>query len=139
MDKASHWSIVERQIADSVDSVMPHGGGTTISEERLRAILKRIAQVAFGQGEIYALLSLMTAQDVADVLGISPRRVRARARVLHERFAIGWQVPGTNAWLFRPEEIESLRPGPSGRPKKNTSTPVANNEDKNSFGSRPIK
>ena len=117
MDKSSHWSIVEQQIEDAITAVMPYGGGGTITEARFRSVVKRVAQTAFQQGEIYALLSLMTVQDVANALGISPRRVRAIAKIAHERWAIGWQIPGTNTWLFRPEEIESLRPGPPGRPK----------------------
>lgn len=61
---------------------------------------------------------LLTTREVAKLLGISVRRVQALARERHARLGIGWQVPGTRTWLFRPEEVELLRPGPPGRPKR---------------------
>lgn len=89
-----------------------------MSETRLRTALSQAAQVAFSAGESYALLSLMTVDEVAEQLGVSVRRVRAIAKIKHEQFGIGYQVPKTSQWLFRPSEIESLRPGKSGRPRK---------------------
>lgn len=118
MDRQSHWSIVEQQIDSAVSAAMPYGGGATITEHRLRHHLNQVAKTAFQEGQSYALLSLLTVDDVAEQLNISPRRVRAIAKIAHERWAIGYQVPGTNTWLFRPEELDSLRPGPPGRPRK---------------------
>ena len=89
-----------------------------MSETRLRTALSQVAQVAFSAGESYALTSLLTADDVAAQFNVSVRRVRAIAKIKHEQFGIGWQVTGTSQWLFRPSEIESLRPGKSGRPRK---------------------
>jgi hypothetical protein len=89
-----------------------------MSETRLRTALSQVAQVAFSAGESYALLSLMTVDEVAAQLGVSVRRVRAIAKIKHEQFGIGYQVPNTSQWLFRPSEVESLRPGKSGRPRK---------------------
>lgn len=89
-----------------------------MSEIRLRTALSQVAQVAFSAGESYALTSLMTVDEVAEQLGVSVRRVRAIAKIKHEQFGIGYQVPHTSQWLFRPSEIESLRPGKSGRPRK---------------------
>ena len=57
-----------------------------------------------------ALMTLRTADELADELGVSPRRMRAIIRNRHERFGVGWQVPGTNQWLVRPSEVENLRP-----------------------------
>lgn len=118
MDRDSHWQIVTEQIDKSIAAVMPHGGGGTVTETRLRHILTIVAERAFQQGESYALLSLLTVQDVAEMLGVSVRRVQALARTRHDRFGIGMQVG--KSWLFRPEEVEHLRPGPrsGGRPRK---------------------
>jgi hypothetical protein len=57
---------------------------------------------------------LLTAADVAAILGVSDRRVRALAK----RRNIGWQVPNTRIWLFRPYEVELLKPGKPGRPPR---------------------
>lgn len=47
---------------------------------------------------------ILTARDVAACLGISPRRVRALAASR----GVGRRITG--AWLFRPEDVERLRP-----------------------------
>lgn len=117
MDRETAYSTVTREIDQALASMFPHGSGTT-TQHRVQHHLEHVAQVAFTTGANYALTSLLTVEDVADQLHITPRRVRAIARVQHQRAAIGWQVPGTNQWLFRPEEIEHLRPGPVGRPPK---------------------
>ena len=67
-------------------------------------VLDEITRLAFDRDQ------LLTVEDVAEMFGITPRRVRAIARNRHARFGIGWQVPGTNNWLFRPGEVELLRP-----------------------------
>ncbi len=110
MDKTSHYSIVEQAIARALGVMFPDGAGTT-TQHRVSYHLEQIAQIAFRQGESYALMSLLTVEDVAERFGITPRRVRAIARNRQTRFGnLGWQVPGTNQWLFRPEELEQLRP-----------------------------
>lgn len=116
MNEQSTRSLYEQRINTLIASLLPNGAGT-ISETRLRTALSQTAQVAFSAGESYALMSLMTVDDVAEKLGVSVRRVRAIAKIKHEQFGIGYQVPNTAQWLFRPSEIESLRPGKTGRPR----------------------
>ena len=117
MNKQQYWSTVEQDIENYINSLLPHGVGM-LSDNRLGHVLNQVAQKAFRQGENYALMSLLTVDDVAEMLEISPRRVRAIAKNRHERFGIGWQVPGTNQWLFRPEEIEQLQPDEKYRKKE---------------------
>jgi hypothetical protein len=124
MNEQSARSLYEQRINNLVESLLPNGAGT-LTETRLRTALSQIAQVAFSAGESYALLSLLTIDEVAEQFGVSVRRVRAIAKIKHEKFGIGYQVPGTNQWLFRPSEIESLRPGVVGRPAKKQPTPRA--------------
>jgi hypothetical protein len=116
MDENSARTIYEQEINNQVKSLLPNGAGS-MTETRFRHALDIVAHRAFTSGENYALMSLMTSDDVALQLGVSVRRIRAIAKIKHERFGIGYQVPGTSQWLFRPSEIESLRPGPVGRPK----------------------
>ncbi len=94
----------------------------TVSHERAETVIRQAVQQAAQQAEEWALVGLLTSADVAHELGVSVRRVQAHARVLNQGgFAVGWQVPGTHVWLFRQAEIESLRGGPPGRPKKGIS------------------
>ncbi|HHW13514.1 MAG TPA: hypothetical protein GXX28_01100 [Firmicutes bacterium] len=115
MDRTAHQQVINDRISGAVEALLPHGTGT-VTAHRLEKVLRDVAEVAFREGESYALLSLLTVDDVARELGVTPARVRALAKARHDRFGIGWQVPGSRTWLFRPEEIELLRPGRPGRP-----------------------
>lgn len=111
-----HWPIVEHKIEQTISDHLPYGGGP-MTDVRLRSALDVVAKTAWREAEAQVLLNLLTVEDVAEQLGISPRRVRAIAAHRHERFGIGWKVPGTRGtWLFRPEELDSLRPGLPGNP-----------------------
>ncbi len=103
MNKESHWQIVEAQITRSLEALPPGW------PHRVEHLLNTVAQAAFREGQSYALMSLLTVQDVAEQFGRSAQWVRVLARRAHDRFGIGYQVPGTHAWLFRPEELDSLR------------------------------
>lgn len=113
MDEKSARSLYEQKIDQTIGAFLPNGAGA-MTDVRLRHALDQVAQIAFSAGESYALMSLMTSDDVALQLGVSVRRIRAIAKIKH----VGYQVPGTSQWLFRPSEIETLRPGPAGRPRK---------------------
>lgn len=109
--------LIERETSTVIDTVMEGLPARTVTEARLRAILTPAMQRVSRDGENYALTSLMTVEDVAAILGISARRVRAIAKNRHERFGTGWQVPGTTQWLFRPSEIDLLQPDAKYRRK----------------------
>ena len=117
MQREIHEQIIEQKIVSNLEALFPLGEGRVTRRQAERAI-REVAQVAFREGANYALLSLMTVANVAEQLGVSERRVRAILADQNKAgHAIGWQVPGTNAWLIRPEEIEQLRPRPTaGRP-----------------------
>ena len=117
MDEQSARSLYQQEIKNQINALLPNGAGP-VSDHRLQRAMEIVAKAAFGAGESYALLSLMTADDVAIQFGVSVRRIRAIAKVKHDRFGVGYQVPGTAQWLFRPSEIESLRPGQPGRPRR---------------------
>ena len=94
--------------------MFPHGEGRT-TKARVEHALQMVKLVAFEQGRVYALTSLLTSKDLAELFGVTERRVRAIAQAKHEQFGIGYKTPRGD-WLFAPEEIESLRPGSPGRP-----------------------
>lgn len=127
MDEKSARSIYESEIESQVNTLLPYGAGP-VTDHRLRHAFDMVAKTAFRQGESFALLSLMTIDDVLmeinrrlvndDRKPISKRRLQAIARTQHDRWGVGYQVPGTNQWLFRPLEMDSLMPGDVGRPRK---------------------
>lgn len=54
----------------------------------------------------------MKTNEVAQILKLSPRRVQARA----QRYRIGRKMP--YGYEFSEEDVEKLKPGPTGRPRK---------------------
>lgn len=104
--------------------VPPDGPGEA-NESMLRAVIEQAMEVA----EAHALESLLDIEQAQAAVNqrlqasgrpaISRRRLQAIARVQNDRHGIGYNVTGTNAWLFRPSEINKLVPGKAGRPRKN--------------------
>ena len=111
-----HQKIVSDEIDKALDALFPYGDGSA-SRIRVEYELRKIGKVAFHEGAASALLSLQTVEDAATTLGVSPRRVRTLAAVAHDRWSIGRQI-ARGVWLFTPDEVEQLRPGKPGRPKK---------------------
>jgi hypothetical protein len=113
---------IEAIVARWADALVPREMAT-VSHLRAEAVIRQAVQQAAQTATELALLGLLTSADVARELGVSVRRVQAHAKRLNERgFAVGWRVPGTRVWLFRPEEVESLCGGPVGRPKRGERT-----------------
>lgn len=84
----------------------------TIQEPyEIRAILEDLYDGA--QDDL--LESLRSAQDAAEVWGVSERRARAHIARLHAKYGIGRQFGGS--WLVRQGIIERYPPGPPGRPQ----------------------
>lgn len=76
-------------------------------------VLERLAREVRTATADMLLLSLLDTAAMAAQLGVSGARVRALAAARR----VGWKV-GRGAWVFRPEDVERLRPGPPGRPRK---------------------
>lgn len=118
MNRDQADQMIAGEIRKMIDTLMPNGGGTTLTEHRLRFALEQIGKKSFEVGRSYALLSLMTSGQMAETLGVSLRRMQAIAKDRHARFGTGFQVRGKDPWLFTPEETETLRPGKPGKRAK---------------------
>lgn len=115
-----YWQLVEQEIERAMDALFPHGAGRAASDTLVRHMLERVARKAYQNGESAALLTLLTLDDALEQVNawlheqrqrpISRRRLAAIAQNRHQRFGVGWQVPGTGQWLFRPDEVKALRP-----------------------------
>ncbi len=109
-------AVTRTKIEDIINDVLPLGAGAgPLTSARLRFALEQVATVAFRQGESHALMSLITAEQAAERLGVSARRMRAIIAHRNERFGIGMKVG--NTWMVREQDLDILKPGPSHRPK----------------------
>lgn len=118
MDKEIHQQIVQDKIENAMATLFPHGAGRT-THTRVEHHLRQIAQVAFREGESYALLSLLAVEDALGHINarltsqgqspISRRRLAAIIHNRHERFGVGMQLSG-GQWLVRHEDLDSLMP-----------------------------
>jgi hypothetical protein len=117
VNRESHEGIVNQAVDQAIAAMFPDGAGRA-TPARVEHHLRQIAHVAFEQGRLYALLNLLTVEDIAARFNVSTRRVRTLIAERHARLAIGYQITGTRQWLITPEEVESLRPGLVGRPRK---------------------
>lgn len=115
MNKQSYESLIEQEIQNTVDRLMPHGGGATITEHRLRSALDVLAQRIASHARAYELLGIRSSDELAEEWGVTKRRVQAHIAGLHERFGVGRKFGGI--WCLSAEEAERHRPGPRGRPK----------------------
>ena len=98
---------VEREIKQALASMFPYGAGRT-THTRVEHHLHTVAKRAFQAGKIYALMGLMTANDIAEHFNISPRRARALIKNRHERFGVGMQFG--KSWLVHRDELNDLTP-----------------------------
>lgn len=105
--------VVARQISDTVDTFLPNGAGT-MTARRLETALRNVGHVAYTQGKHDALVGLKTAEQLAEEFGVTARRMRTIIKTQHDRWATGMQIGST--WVVSADEIESVRPGPVGRP-----------------------
>lgn len=106
-------TIVTQKIAESLNTFLPHGAGP-MTALRLHTALSAVAHVAYREGKHDALMGLRTAEQLATEFGVSARRMRAIIEAQHDRWATGMKIGST--WVVSADEIESVRPGPVGRP-----------------------
>ncbi len=108
-------SLIQSEIVRALDTLFGDAPAKTITRERAEHVLHITAQRVASEAADMALLSLLSTEQMAAILNVSTRRVRYLAR---ER-QTGWQV-AHGVWVFRPEDVERLRPRPGpGRPRAN--------------------
>jgi len=105
------------EIEKAIASLVPAGEGI-VSTETLRNVFTKISQLAFVKGENASYSKLLTTKELAEMLGVNRTRANQLARSRHKKYGIGYQIPGTNQWLFRPEDMRLLLPDKPGRPVK---------------------
>lgn len=102
------------------------------SPETARAVIARAVHEAYRRGRRDALAGLLTTEQVAAMLGVTPGRVRQLA----QKRGAGWHV-AHRVWLFTSEDVAALqvkgRPGrrPGRRPAHRPPAPVLVEEQTN--------
>ena len=114
MNADSRDDLINQAINNAVTDLIPHGAGT-VTETRLRHILKRVAAQSAQVTRSYELLNIRDTDDLMDSWGVSRRRVQAHCKNLHDRWGVGRKIG--NIWLLSADEADSHAPGPAGRPK----------------------
>lgn len=114
MDKQSYEQLIDQEIADVLAALIPHGGGATVTEVRLRSALAKLAQRVANHTRAYELLGIRTSEELAAEWGVTKRRVQAHIATLHERFGVGRKIG--RDWVLSADEAARHRPGASGRP-----------------------
>lgn len=110
--------LIEQEIESALDALLRDKPGGTVTRHRLQTVLERTAQKVARYSRDDTLLNLQSSQQVADFYRVSRQSINTRAARLRKNHgSFGWEV-GRGWWVFTPEEVQRLRPGPSGRPKK---------------------
>lgn len=107
--KQAALKLINDEIRKAMEDMFPLGSGR-VGDTVVLSFLKKLTQQAFEEGQNYTLHSLMDIEDVATVLGVSTRRVRAIAVNRHQRHDVGWRIRGSGRWLFTPDDLEILKP-----------------------------
>ena len=118
MNKDEYMEIVSDKIEEIVEATFSGEGEVLMKKDYLRDLLQKAAVEAFAQGGDYEMDNIITAQDIADLYGVSLRRGQAIARLRHDKYGIGSQVSTRNVWIFREKDKPLLAPGLPHRPKK---------------------
>ncbi len=110
---------IDTIVQAAADDLLGGQVARTITTDRAEHVCNRLALQVEQMARSRVLLSLMSTADVAEHFGVSPRRIQARVKWLRARgHDVGWHVPGTRAWLFRPEELPILEPDARYRRKR---------------------
>lgn len=103
--------LIEGAVTRALDDLFQDLPARPLTRHRVEHVMRGLAQRVASDASGETLLSLLTTQDMAERLGVSVQRVRALAKAR----GVGWQV-SRGTWVFLPEDVERLRPGPVGRP-----------------------
>lgn len=107
---------LDQLIATAIAEAKETLGEGKLSPSRLDHALTVLAQRVEAAARDYTLSNLRTVDDLAAEFGVNRSRIRALAQERHERFGVGMKFG--NSWLWTAEEVEQMRPGPPGRPRK---------------------
>lgn len=96
-------SRIAADIDRAVDALAGGDRPRLVSPTLARHICEQLAHRVREAARSESVMEMMTADDVAGHLGITPRRVRQLAA----RLGVGWNTG--RDWIFRPDDLAVLR------------------------------
>jgi hypothetical protein len=108
--------MLTEKISSKIDSLVSENQNQPLAPEELKSLLEQVSQIAFSEGKTYALANLLDQDQVAQEFGVSRTRAQALIKNRHDRLGVGLKIGG--AWVVSRDDLEALRPGPVGKPKK---------------------
>lgn len=106
------------EIDRSLDNLFGCEGAKLLTRQRVSYELEQLTHKTEVATRNNVLMGLRSSQQVADFYRVSRQSINTRADRLRKEYgSFGWEV-GRGWWVFTPDEVEQLRPGPPGRPKK---------------------
>ena len=103
-------SLREGAVARALDTLLGDRYATTVTRVRAEAVLTALAADVAACATDMAHLGLVDTAQAAEMLGITPRRVRAIAASR----GLGWQT--ARDWVFTAQEVEAMGERTPGRP-----------------------
>ena len=118
MKKSQYERSQTAELNEAIDSLVEQFPPLVGREIRIRAVLTKLQHSSASNTRAYELLGLCASDDLAQLWGVSMRRVTAHCQTLHERWGAGRKFGKT--WVLTADEAERHRPAAeAGRPKAN--------------------
>jgi hypothetical protein len=120
MNKPQHDQLQSDELNEAINSLVEQFPQLAGREIRIRAVLTKLQHGSASNTRAYELLGLCASNDLAQLWGVSMRRVTAHCQTLHERWGVGRKFGKT--WVLTADEAERHCPTKAGRPKANLKT-----------------
>ena len=121
MKKPQYNQLQTAELNEAINSLVEQFPQLVGREIRIRSILTKLQHGSASNTRAYELLGLCASDDLAQLWGVSMRRVTAHCQTLHERWGAGRKFGKT--WVLTADEAERHRPAAkAGRPKANLKT-----------------
>ena len=114
MNKYQYERSQSAELNEAINSLVEFFPQLIGREIRLRTILTKLQHSSASNTRAYELLGLCASDDLAQLWGVSMRRVTAHCQTLHERWGAGRKFGKT--WVLTADEAERHRPTKAGRP-----------------------
>ena len=99
--ESGYW--IDSVVETAMRQLLRSDGSLTESLLLVTQYLQWAADKAYDRGRLDAMMSLLTTEEVAEMLGVDHSTVVRRA----QRKGVGWKI--ARDFVFTPEDVEKLR------------------------------
>jgi DNA-directed RNA polymerase specialized sigma subunit len=109
MDRHTFELTVSREIRQALEELLPlQTQAGSISRDNLRRQLQVVSEHVQTAARAYYLEGLVTVDEVADELGVSPEHLSELARQRFAHYGMGRKFGDT--WVWTQDEVDVIRP-----------------------------